>query len=255
MRDAWRLAVGTFLVLPTAPPTRVDSRTAARAMLLAPATVLPSALVWAAIAAMVLAGLPPLVGAAVALSATALLSRAMHLDGLADTADGLASGYDRARALEVMKRGDTGPAGAAALVLVLLVQAAALAALTTSVAGTALAVTALVTSRIAPAVLCRNGIPSARPNGLGHGVAGSVGLPALGALVVTVLVAGTAVSWTLGIGPYAAGLVLVAGLVSAWFVARHVTRRLGGITGDVIGAAIELSLALSLAVASMVAPV
>ena len=57
----------------------------------------------------------------------AFLTRGLHLDGLADTADGLAASYDRQRALDVMRRGDTGPAGAATLVLVLLLQAAALA--------------------------------------------------------------------------------------------------------------------------------
>ena len=56
-------------------------------------------------------------------------SRGLHLDGLADTADGLAASYDRAHSLEVMRRGNTGPIGAATLVLVLLLQVAATASL------------------------------------------------------------------------------------------------------------------------------
>ena len=71
--------------------------------------------------------LPYAVAAVLALVAAALLSRALHLDGLADLADGLTSGHDRERSLEVMRRGDTGPAGAAALVLVLGLDAACLA--------------------------------------------------------------------------------------------------------------------------------
>ena len=108
---------------------------------------------------------PAGVVAVLALVVTALLSRALHLDGLADLADGLTSGHDPARSLEVMRRGDTGPAGAAALVLVLLLDAACLAVLLGSAAGTALAVVALVASRLACAVCARDGIPPARPEG------------------------------------------------------------------------------------------
>jgi adenosylcobinamide-GDP ribazoletransferase len=152
-----------------------------------------------------------------------------------------------------MKRGDTGPAGAAALILVLLVQASSLASLLTSAQGAALAVTALVASRVAPAVLCRKGVPSARPGGLGDAVAGTVDSKVLAAVAVVLVVAATACSWALDISPYAAGLVVVAALVSAWVVSRHTQRRLGGITGDVIGAAIEISLASSLVVAAALA--
>ena len=41
-------------------------------------------------------------------------TRAMHLDGLADTVDGLGSGWDRERALAIMARGDVGPMGVVA---------------------------------------------------------------------------------------------------------------------------------------------
>ena len=54
----------------------------------------------------------------------ALGSRAMHLDGLADTVDGLGSGWDRKRALQVMRLGDIGAMGAVALVIVIGLQAA-----------------------------------------------------------------------------------------------------------------------------------
>ena len=63
----------------------------------------------------------------VALGALALGSRALHLDGLSDVADGLTASYDRERSLAVMKGGTAGPAGVAALVIVLGTQAAALA--------------------------------------------------------------------------------------------------------------------------------
>jgi adenosylcobinamide-GDP ribazoletransferase len=202
------------------------------------------------------------VAAVLALVVTALLSRALHLDGLADLADGLTSGHDPARSLEVMRRGDTGPAGAAAVVLVLLLDAACLSVLLHGAWGTALAVVALVASRLACAVCARDGIPPARAEGLGQGVAGTVGRGSLVGLVSAVAVlaaigvAGLAAalagaSWpAAGLGAVTVVLVTVAaGVVTR----RHAVRRLGGVTGDVIGAAIEISLAAGLVTASLVA--
>lgn len=267
MREAWRLAVGTFTALPVRHPQRVDRRVAGLAMLLAPATTLPAALAWCAVAAAVAVGLVPAgVGAVLALVVTALVSRALHLDGLADLADGLTSGHDRDRSLDVMRRGNTGPAGAAALVLVLLLDAACLTVLLGDPAGTALAVVALAASRLACAVCARDGIPPARAQGLGQGVAGTVSRAALAsvAVVVAALAAalgllahrltgdGSGVTW-LPATAYPVAVVLVA-LGAALATRRHAVRRLGGITGDVIGAAIEVSLAAALVASTIALP-
>ena len=58
---------------------------------------------------------PPLLTAALAVAVLAFGSGFLHLDGLADTADGLAVQGDRGRRLEVMRRGDVGPVGVVAL--------------------------------------------------------------------------------------------------------------------------------------------
>lgn len=252
MREAWRLSAGTFLAIPVRPPGRVDHTIAGLAMTLAPVTALPAALVWVGLGLGVRAGwLTALLAAALGVGTTVLLNRALHLDGLADLADGLGSGPDRDRALDVMKRGDIGPAGVTAVVLVLLVQAAALASLMDSGPGIALAPTALVASRLAPAIACRRGVPSARPGGLGDAVAGTVHPVALGVAALAVVVSG---GLALGLGghlPYAAGLVAGVAILAAWSVTSHAVRRLGGVTGDVIGAAIEVSLAAALVAASL----
>lgn len=254
MRDGWRLALGTFTVVKVAPPAAVDRRVAARAMLLAPVTAVPTLVIWIAWAMLVIHGiLPAAVAAALSLVSTALLSRALHLDGLADTADGLTASYDRDRALQVMRRGDTGPAGAAALVLTLLVQVTALASLVQSAVGVALAGVALVASRLAPAVCARTGVPAAREEGLGHTVAGSVATCRLLATVAAVagVAAGGAgiVASTQGPAqPEAASAVAVVLISCATTVAvlRRAVLRFGGVTGDVIGATIEIALAASL---------
>jgi len=67
-----------------------------------------------------------LLGAALAIGALAVLTRGLHLDGLADTADGLGSRRPVAGALEIMRRSDIGPFGVAVLVLTLLLQVTAL---------------------------------------------------------------------------------------------------------------------------------
>jgi adenosylcobinamide-GDP ribazoletransferase len=259
MRESWRVAVGTFTALPTRAPATVDHRTMGGAMLLAPVTTAPVVLAWVALALLTTRGvLPYAVAAVLALVAAALMSRALHLDGLADLADGLTSGHDPQRSLEVMRRGDTGPAGAAALVLVLGLDAACLAALLTDARGAVLAVTALVASRLAPPICARHGIPAAREEGLGQGVAGTVGRPVLIGLVTVVCLVTSVVAmvsaavaeqawWPTALITTATVLTAAAGAVAT---RHHAVRRLGGVTGDVIGAAIEIALGAGLVIAS-----
>jgi len=252
--DALRLAFGTLTRLPTAPPRSVDRRTAGRAMLLAPLTAVPPMLVLVLLHLGVADGpVPALVAAVLVIGLTAWWSRGLHLDGLADTADGLAASYDPARALEVMRRSDIGPTGVVTVVLVLLLQVAALSGLLSSRAGSALAVVAVLASRYVLVVGCRSGVPAARPEGLGAAVVGSVGLlgaflSSLVALAVAMLLALlTGASW------YAGPLVVVAGGLAALAVVAAARRRVGGVTGDVLGASVEIALAAALVTASVLA--
>src|SRR5690606_16338339 len=128
--DAWRLALGTFTAIPTSPPRTITRRSAGLAMVLAPFATVPLGIL---VASIVWAGreleLSPWAVAAVAVGALALSTRAFHLDGLADTADGLSASCTRERTREVMKAGNSGPAGVAAIVIVVAVQIGALATL------------------------------------------------------------------------------------------------------------------------------
>jgi adenosylcobinamide-GDP ribazoletransferase len=183
--------------------------------------------------------LGPLLSAVLAIGTLAVLSGGLHLDGLADLADGLGSRRPVAEALAIMKKSDIGPFGVVALVLVLLVQVAALARAETMGRGVIALVAAGVTSRLAMTAACRRGVPGARGSGLGALVAGSVPGPVAAGLVVVDLGAAAAFGWVFAVG-VAAGLAVSAGVTAV------AVRRLGGITGDVLGAIAETTIAACL---------
>lgn len=243
--DAWRLAVGTLTAVPVRPPRTVDRRRAGAAMVLAPLAALPLAV---AVAVLGWAGhrldLPPLVVALLALGAAILGNRAFHLDGLADTVDGMAASYDRERSLAVMKTGTSGPAGVVALLLVVGLQATGLAGLlAVSSRAPVLAGACVCLSRAALVVCCARGVPSARPGGLGDTYTGTVPLVValpiwlLGGAVLAVLGDWVGLPWWRG----ALAAALALGVATA--VVARAMRRFGGVTGDVFGAAIEMALA------------
>jgi adenosylcobinamide-GDP ribazoletransferase len=228
-----RLAVTTLTVLPLR-AGRVDRPAAAVAMTVAP---LVGAALGAVLAGLLIAltaaGSPASVAGGVTVAAAALLTRGLHLDGLADTVDALGSYRSGAGALEILKKPDIGPFGVAAIALVLLVQAAALAALTDS--GWAVPV-AFAAGRLAVPLACRRGVPAARPDGLGALVAESV--PAVALAGVTAAVAAAAV-WAVPGRPWQGPLAVLAAAAAALLLVRHAVRRFGGLTGDIIGAAVE----------------
>lgn len=243
LRDGIRLALGTLTVLPVPPPRTVDRASASVAMTLAPLAALPLAAV-AALA--VLAGtwweLPALVTAVAAVGVSTLGSRGLHLDGLADTADGLSASYSRERALEVMRRGDVGPSGVVALLLVLLAQVGALAGLIATGMGVAGVVLSVLAGRSVLPLCCVRGVPSARPDGLGAAVAGTVRPVAAGAVLVTTAALAAGLSALQPGLPWWQGVlgVSLGWVVSAALLARAV-RRFGGVTGDVLGAGVEIA--------------
>jgi len=252
VRDALRLAVGTLTLLPTRPPADVDKPVAGAAMLIAPVAVLPLAVVWGlGHAATRISSVSALLVGVLVIAATALYSRGLHLDGLADTVDGLSASHDPQRALAVMKTGDVGPGGAAALVLVLIVQAVALGSLLTSAAGSALAVIALLTSRHVLAWGCWSRIPTARATGLGATVGGSVPTSALLTMTTVLLVLAGIAGRLSGAAWYAGPLAVVIGLLAAGLVLRTALRRIGGMTGDILGACVEVSLSAALVAATV----
>ncbi|MEV8372427.1 adenosylcobinamide-GDP ribazoletransferase [Kribbella sp. NPDC056861] len=176
MFDGLKLSFGTLSVLPAGMPGTVDRKVAGRAMTLAPLV----GLVLGGIAAAVVYGVDRLKPDASLLSAVlgivvlAVLSGGLHLDGLADTADGFGSRKDRETKLRIMKQSDIGPFGVVSIAVVLLLDVAALQVCVQNGFGWQAILIAGVASRLTLPWSCRTSVPSARPDGLGAMVAGSV---------------------------------------------------------------------------------
>lgn len=260
LNDAFRLAFGTLTVIRVPAPREVDARRAGWAMAIAPTVGGVLSAVCLALFAIVDAGANPLVTGLLTVGLLALLTRGMHLDGLADVADGLGAAKsgvpDPERGLAVMRRGDVGPFGVVTLVVVLGLQAATIAQLADRSA--ALVVLALVVSRFILPVLCMRGIPAARTEGLGPMVAGAVDWLKL--VTAAAITAGAvAALWALANLDHAQQFadtgttlaVIGSGVAVGTFFALHCIQRFGGITGDVLGACVELTFTAALVAAAL----
>lgn len=255
MPNFMRFAIGTLTRITVPAPDSVNRHVASRAMATAPVVGLLIALLigipLVALTAATQAGddiATSFVIATLAIGASAWLTRGLHLDGLADTADALGSGRPAEQALEIARRSDIGPFGVLAIVFALLLQVAGLTAAISAGHGFLALVIAVVGGRVAITIACMRGIPAARPDGLGAVVAQSVSpvIATLWAVALVFIAAGLAVAEaTPPVAPVAAA---ISGLLAAIAVLVVARRRLGGITGDVIGATVEVSTAATLMV-------
>jgi adenosylcobinamide-GDP ribazoletransferase len=228
-----RVAVGFLTILPAGRLDGLGDAWLSRAAVWFPVI---GALVGAAAGGVVVlsdaAGLSPAVCGALGLVAAIALTRGLHEDGLADTADGLGVHGTRERRLAAMKDSAVGAHGALAMACALLVAALALAGLDAEHAARAL-VAAHVLSRTAM-VLTAAALPSARTEGgLGRGLA--VSLPAALTASAVAIVGVLAVA-----GMWDGAVVLVASAVVAALAGVVQLRTFGGRTGDTLGAAGKL---------------
>ncbi len=170
---------------------------------------------------------------ALVVAAWAGITGALHLDGLADTADGLWVSGDRTRRLEAMADPRLGAFGAVAVIALLLVKWSSLAALDGRLRLGALLLTPALAR--AAVLLPMALLPPAR--GVGMGATTASGLTLVAAVAANSALAALAL---LPFFPWGPALAL-GGATAAMAVAILALRRLGGITGDVLGAGIELA--------------
>ncbi len=178
------------------------------------------------------AGVPDLAAAALALGASAVLTGALHEDGLADVADGFGGGRDPAAKLEIMRDSRLGTYGALILVVSFVAKLSALAAIPNAY---------LVQSLIAAHALSRGVLPAmsmSMPYARKDGLAASAGRPGLAtagtALALALIIALLSLPWADAISAALAAVASAIGM--AWLAQRQI----GGQTGDVLGGAEQL---------------
>ncbi|MGV9456020.1 adenosylcobinamide-GDP ribazoletransferase [Streptomyces sp. NPDC003635] len=249
-----RFAFGTLTVLP-ARVERWDREAARGGMLSAPAVGLVVGGCAAALGlALLFSGAGPLLAAVATAAVPAVLTRGLHLDGLADTADGLGSGKPAEDALRIMKQSDIGPFGVITLLFALLAQVAALAEVYDDswARGALAALVAAVAARLALTLAARTGVPAARPEGLGAAVAEVVPVRWAVTVAVGVVLAAGAAGALLGADDgVRTALAVLAALGLAELLLHRCVRRFGGVTGDVFGGLAETAATTALVVLSL----
>jgi adenosylcobinamide-GDP ribazoletransferase len=167
------------------------------------------------------------------------LTRGLHLDGLADTADGLIGAMDREKALKIMRDSVVGPMGVCALLFVYLFKYAALLAINAPFFP--LAVFSLPFCGRWAMVLAGAAFAPARPEGLGNRFIGELGwrhflyASLLGAAVIAAL----ACFYSNFIPPMLCGIAVA--IIFSLLLSSYAAGRLGGLTGDILGAVNEIA--------------
>jgi adenosylcobinamide-GDP ribazoletransferase len=173
--------------------------------------------------------MPPYVAAILVLVCEALLTGALHFDGLADMADGFGGGRTRDDVLRIMRDHSIGTYGATALALMLLLTASCLVALKTPLLVACWLAAGGAFGRWAIVLLSR-ALPYARPD---NAISSHVGARELTLATLTVCATGFLIRWH---ALAATGITLLITLALGAFARR----RIGGITGDTLGATAQI---------------
>ena len=226
-----RAAVSFLTVLPVANPDGSPGERLGRGYF--PAVGAMVGLAAAAVFVVFVSLSTPLLAAAAAVATLALLTGALHLDGLGDSADGLLGGGDVNRRLEVMRDPRLGSFGTVTVVMVLVLDVAALASTSSPKRALTALVIAGALSRLATLAVVAL-VPYVHERGLGTVAFGGRrrGVDLLVGGAITALVC--LLDWR------RAAVAAVAVAIATLGVVALARRRLGGATGDVCGATAEL---------------
>ena len=240
-----RFAFGFLTILPVGRLGEVDGRTIARSLAFYPLVGFCLGALLAGLAWILQASPYNALNGALIVALWIVCTRALHLDGLMDSFDGLLSGQDRLRKLEIMKDSRVGAMGAIALVIIMMLKWSGVAAL--AAAGqywVLIAAPAFGRCMMLPAMLL---YPYARrEKGLGQAFTGSAGRAWI--ILAWLLLAG-GLYWLDSLNAWQ---VLVVSLLAAALPMQAMASSLGGHTGDTYGALCEMSETIFLIVALLV---
>lgn len=243
------VAVSWMTVVPVPQPRMPMDRSVGAAVMTAVPVVgiLLGAAAAGLAAALSMTDLPTAMIGVLVVVALAAATRGMHLDGLADTADGLGCYGPPERVAEVMRSGSAGPFGVAAVTSAMIIQVIGFGSLTDQHRWYELAF-AIALGRVVAVIGSRRRLPAAHPTGFGALVAGTQHASVV-VWTALALAAGAVCGWTpdgLDVGAAVRAVVVtVVVVVAGWWFTAHCARRMGGINGDVLGAGIELGVALA----------
>jgi adenosylcobinamide-GDP ribazoletransferase len=183
-------------------------------------------------AALSAAGANVLLASFLLVATWAVITGALHLDGLADSGDGLFLSGDADRRLSAMREPQVGSFGVVAVVLVIVGKFAALTTLADRRRALALLCAAAVSRTL---ILIAAGLaPYARREGTGRPIVAATSVVDSLWSIVAALAVGAVFSGELGL------LASIAALLVGWAITHQATERLGGVTGDILGAIVEL---------------
>ena len=227
-------AFGLLTIAPLPGAAAADAGSLGRAVAFFPFVGLTLGVLVAAVDALLRAAIPVPAVTVIDLVVLAIATGGLHLDGLADAADGLFGGSDRESRLAAMRDSRTGAFGVAAVTLVVLLEYAALSGVPADGRGAVL-ITAAVASRWAMSLAVWASRP-ARSDGLGAAFAN-------GANTAHIAVAAAIAALAIAAISSAAVAAIVVSSATALAIGGFARQRVGGLTGDVYGAIGETSFA------------
>ncbi len=174
----------------------------------------------------------PFLAAVLVVLAEFLLTGGLHADGFMDTADGIFSGRERERKLEIMKDSRVGSNGVVAFVFLVMLKTAFLENISAEAIPMALFCMPVI-SRFGM-VISITQFPYARKEGMGKAFAQYAEPYALKTAAIFALLPG--LYWT-----YDYTVCLAAGILAVWSGNRYIVKQIGGVTGDTYGAITELT--------------
>lgn len=185
-----------------------------------------------------------LVVSALLITAWVGMTGALHLDGLADSADAwLGSHGDKDRALEIMKDPACGPAGVVLIVLVLLLKFVTVLTLVESADYLVLLVVPMLARTMLPALFFTT--KYVRKGGMALVMAEELVVQPVVLILIAVAVVVVALIGSQGVW------LLAAAMLVGWWLRRLMIKHLGGTTGDTAGALVEITEMLVLLVAAL----